>query len=66
MTAMSGSDFPMFVQIPKNKIRFSLISVMNIFKDETQLRIDVDLENKEYGLFLDKKDKSTKLGLVKP
>ena len=66
MTAMSGSDFPMFVQIPKNKIRFSLISVMNIFKDETQLRIDVDLENKEYVLFLDKKDKSSKLGLVKP
>lgn len=65
MTAMSGSDFPMFVQIPKNRTKISFLSTTAIFKNESRLKIDVDLENKKYEIFLNKNDKCTKIGAVK-
>ena len=65
MPAMSGSDYPMFVQVPKNQTKFSLKTPMDIFKNKTYLKIDVDLENKKYEIFLNNHEReSTKIGVV--
>ena len=61
MCGMSGNDYPMFIQIPKDKNSFVVKSNKPIFKNNTHLTINIDLNKKQYELFLDDK----KIGEVK-
>jgi len=61
MCGMSGNDYPMFIQIPKGKTQFKVKSIRPIFKNNTHLIINIDLDKKQYELFLDDK----KIGEVK-
>jgi len=61
MCGMSGYDYPMFIQIPKNQRCFRIKSVDGIFKNNTHLIMNIDLDKKQYELFLDDK----KIGEVK-
>ena len=61
MCGMSGYDYPMFTQIPKNQRCFRTKSSHSIFKNNTHLIINIDLDKKQYELFLDDK----KIGEVK-
>ena len=61
MCGMSGNDYPMFIQIPKDKNSFVVKSNKPIFKNNTHLVINIDLDKKQYELFLDDK----KIGEVK-
>jgi hypothetical protein len=61
MCGMSGNDYPMFVQIPKGKTQFKVKSIRPIFKNNTHLIMNIDLDKKQYELFLDDK----KIGEVK-
>jgi hypothetical protein len=61
MCGMSGYDYPMFIQIPKNQRCFRTKSADGIFKNNTHLIINIDLDKKQYELFLDDK----KIGEVK-
>jgi len=61
MCGMSGNDYPMFIQIPKGKAQFKVKSIRPIFKNNTHLIMNIDLDKKQYELFLDDK----KIGEVK-
>jgi len=61
MCGMSGNDYPMLLQIPKGQKQFSIKSTDSIFKNNTHLIINIDLDKKQYELFLDDK----KIGEVK-
>ena len=61
MCGMSGNDYPMFIQIPKDKSSFVVKSNKPIFKNNTHLIMNIDLDKKQYELFLDDK----KIGEVK-
>jgi len=61
MCGMSGNDYPMFIQIPKGKTQFKVKSIRPIFKNNTHLKVNIDLDKKQYELFLDDK----KIGEVK-
>ena len=61
MCGMSGNDYPMFIQIPKGKTQFKVKSIRPIFKNNTHLIMNIDLDKKQYELFLDDK----KIGEVK-
>ena len=61
MCGMSGNDYPMLFPIPKGKRNFTLKSNRKIFKNNTHLIINIDLDKKQYELFLDDK----KIGEVK-
>ena len=55
MCGMSGNDYPMFIQIPKDKNSFVVKSNKPIFKNNTHLTINIDLNKKQYELFLNDK-----------
>ena len=61
MCGMSGNDYPMFIQIPKDKNSFVVKSNKPIFKNNTHLVMNINLDKKQYELFLDDK----KIGEVK-
>jgi hypothetical protein len=61
MCGMSGNDYPMLLQTPKGQKQFSIKSTDSIFKNNTHLIINIDLDKKQYELFLDDK----KIGEVK-
>jgi hypothetical protein len=61
MCGMCGYDYPMFLQIPKGQKQFKVKSVDSIFKNNTHLIVNIDLDKKQYELFLDDK----KIGEVK-
>ena len=61
MCGMSGNDYPMFIQIPKDKNSFVVKSNKPIFKNNTHLIMNINLDKKQYELFLDDK----KIGEVK-
>lgn len=61
MCGMSGNDYPIFTQVPKSQKQFSFKSIDSIFKNNTHLIINIDLNKKQYELFLDDK----KVGEVK-
>ena len=61
MCGMSGNDYPMLLQIPKEQKQFKVKSVGGIFKNNTHLIMNIDLDKKQYELFLDDK----KIGEVK-
>ena len=61
MCGMSGNDYPMLLQMPKGKSQYKFKSVDSIFKNNTHLTINIDLNKKQYELFLDDK----KIGEVK-
>ncbi len=61
MCGMSGNDYPMFIQIPKDKSSFVVKSNKPIFKNNTHLVMKINLDKKQYELFLDDK----KIGEVK-
>ena len=61
MCGMSGNDYPMFIQIPKDKNSFVVKSNKPIFKNNTHLVMKINLDKKQYELFLDDK----KIGEVK-
>lgn len=61
MCGMSGNDYPMLFPIPKGKINFTLKSNRKIFKNNTHLIMNINLDKKQYELFLDDK----KIGEVK-
>ena len=58
---MCGYDYPMFLQIPKGQKQFRLESTKDIFQNNTHLIMNIDLDKKQYELFLDDK----KVGEVK-
>jgi hypothetical protein len=60
MCGMSDNDYPMFLQIPKGQKKFKVKSVDSIFKNNTHLIMNIDLDKKQYELFLDDK----KIGVV--
>jgi len=57
MCGMSGNDYPILTQIPRNKKQFSLQSVGNNFKNsngmDSFLIVNFDLDKKTYQLTLD-------------
>jgi len=61
MCGMSGYDYPMFIQIPKSHRQFKIKSAFQNFKNNTHLIMNIDLDKKQYELFLDDK----KVGEVK-
>lgn len=61
MCGMSDNDYPMLFPIPKGKRNFTLKSNKKIFKNNTHLVMNIDLDKKQYELFLDDK----KIGEVK-
>ena len=61
MCGMSGNDYPMLFPIPKGKRNFTLKSNKKIFKNNTHLIMNINLDKKQYELFLDDK----KIGEVK-
>lgn len=61
MCGMSGNDYPMLFPIPKGKRNFTLKSNRKIFKNNTHLIMNINLDKKQYELFLDDK----KIGEVK-
>ena len=61
MCGMSGNDYPMLLQIPKEQKQFKVKSVGGIFKNNTHLIMNINLDKKQYELFLDDK----KIGEVK-
>ena len=61
MCGMSDNDYPIFLQIPKGQKQFRVKSVDSIFKNNTHLIMNIDLDKKQYELFLDDK----KIGEVK-
>lgn len=61
MCGMSGNDYPMFIPIPKGKKEFKVKTLRPIFKGNTDLTLKINLNKKQYELFLDDK----KIGEVK-
>ena len=61
MCGMSGNDYPMFIPIPKGKKEFKVKTLRPIFKGNTDLILKINLNKKQYELFLDDK----KIGEVK-
>ena len=61
MCGMSDNDYPMLLQTPKGQKQFRVKSTGSIFKNNTHLIINIDLDKKQYELFLDDK----KIGEVK-
>jgi len=55
MCGMSGNDYPMLFPIPKGKRNFTLKSNRKIFKNNTHLIMNINLDKKQYELFLDDK-----------
>ncbi len=53
MCGMSGNDYPMFIQIPKGKREFEAHTYVPIFKNKTNLRLEINLDENRYQLFLD-------------
>ena len=61
MCGMSGNDYPMFIQIPKDKNSFVVKSNKPIFKNNTHLIMNINVDKKQYELCLEDK----KIGEVK-
>tara|TARA_B100000287_G_scaffold433920_2_gene496902 strand:+ start:1887 stop:2774 length:888 start_codon:yes stop_codon:yes gene_type:complete len=55
MCSMSGNDYPIITQIPKGKRQFTFVSKEKNFKNNSNLKIDIDLDKKQYTLFLNEK-----------
>ena len=60
MCGMSGNDYPILTQIPKGKRQFTVVSREKYFKNSSNLKLDIDLDKKQYTLFLNEE----KIGVV--
>ena len=54
MCGMTGNDYPILLLPPKDKVKFQVISIRDIFGGV--LKLDIDLENKNYTMYLDDKE----------